>query len=319
MAQDKKEKIIVADDSAVIVSIIENLLIKQGYQVYTACDGLEALKLVKEINPNLIILDIMMPSISGLDVCKTIKSDDRTRFIPIIILTASDSKEDKNNAIIVGANDYLNKPYDKVELLLKVESLLKLKSAIDELESAGNIILALAKAVEAKDRYIEGHAERVSLYASKIAQRLGLSEQQNRDIITAAMLHDIGKIGIPDIILNKPELLTSMEYDLIKQHTIIGEEICSPIKSFSNVKKIVRHHHEKLNGSGYPDGLSDEDIDIETRIVAVADAYDALTSDRVYRKALDEETVFTLLDNSAEKGELDAFVINILKEVVNSN
>jgi len=317
--QTDKIRIIVADDSPTSIVIIKNFLVKQGYEVYTACEGQEALSLVNTINPDLVILDIMMPKITGLEVCKTIKTSDKTRFIPVIILTASDSKNHRNQAIRMGANDYLNKPCDRVELKLKVESLLKLKNAIDELESAGNIILALAKAVEAKDKYTKGHAERVSLYGSKIAKKLNLSEQQVRGIITAGMLHDIGKIGIPDEILNKPGKLSEREYDLIKQHPTIGQEICNPIKSFNNIKTIIRHHHERLDGTGYPDGIAGEDIDIETRIIAVADIYDALTTDRVYRSAMDDKTACVILKDDVLNGKLDKKVVNALESIVFKN
>jgi putative two-component system response regulator len=311
-----KGRIIVADDSFTSNMITKNLLVKQGYDVHVAFDGEEALNLIGTLNPDLIILDIMMPNVSGLDVCKIVKSNEKTRFIPVIILTASDSREDKNYAISAGANDYLNKPYDKTELKLKVDALVKLKNAIDEMESASNIILALAKAVEAKDNYTEGHGERVSLYSSKIAKRLNLQEQQIKNIITAGILHDVGKIGIPDVILNKPGKVTDREYDLIKQHPIIGEEICNPIKSFSNIKKIVRHHHEKLNGTGYPDGLSGDSINIETRIIAVADIYDALTSSRFYRQPVDEEAALQFLDEYVLKGELDKEVVDTLRSII---
>lgn len=315
--QNKKAQIVVADDSPTTTTIIKNLLVRQGYDVFTAGNGTEALSIIKLKAPSLAILDIAMPNLSGLEVCRAIKNNEQTRFIPVIILTSSDSKDDKNQAISVGANDYINKPYDKTELRLKVESLLKLKDAIDELENTGNIILALAKAVEAKDKYTEGHGERVSLISSKIARRIKLPEEQIKDIITAGMLHDIGKIGIPDTILNKPEKITDREFDLIKQHPIIGEEICSPIKSFSNIKNIIRHHHEKLNGTGYPDGLSGDAINIETRIISVSDIYDALTSSRLYRTPVDEETALKFLHTDVEKGELDRKVVDTLSCIIN--
>lgn len=313
---DKKGIIVIADDSPTMVAIISNFLARRGYSIFQASNGHEAISLVNRIDPDLVILDIMMPGLSGLDVCRILKSNENTKFIPVIILTASDSRDDKIKAISVGANDYLNKPYDKMELTLKIESLLKLKSAVDELESAGNIILALTKAVEAKDRYTEGHAERVSLVASKIAKKMNLSDEQIRNIVTASILHDIGKIGIPDVVLNKAEPLSETEYNLIKQHTIIGEEICSPIKPFSNIKEIVRHHHEKLNGTGYPDGLSGDSINIETRIVSAADIYDAMTSTRKYHTAMDEESAFNMLDTLVLKNQLDGNVVNTFKEII---
>lgn len=309
-------KIVIADDSPTIVSKLEMMLKKQGYQVFSAHNGEKCIELINKINPDLIILDLDMPKVNGLDVCKVIKQDEKTSLTPVIILTGSGSKDDKNRALAAGANDFLYKTYDVVELKLKVESLLKLKNAIDQLENANNIIKSLAKTVEVKDKYTDGHAERVSFFATNIAKHINLNETQLRDISMAGLLHDIGKIGVPDHILNKEGKLTNEEYEIIKKHPVVGEEICNPIKSFEKVKQIIRNHHEKLNGKGYPDGLSGRQINIETRIMTVADIYDALTSDRSYRKSMSREDAISILRNLVEREEIDAEVVKALQEVV---
>jgi len=308
-------KIVIADDSSTIRKKLQIFLKAQGFQVFSACNGKVCLEFVEEVNPDLVILDLDMPIINGLDVCKTLKSNEKTSLIPIIILTSSATDEDKHLAISFGANDFLNKSSENLELKLKVESLLKLKNAINQLENANNIIKSLAKAVEVKDLYTEGHAERVSLFATQLAKGITLSEQQIKDITMAGLLHDIGKIGIPDNILNKPGKLTDDEYEIIKQHPVIGEEICSPIKSFDKVKKIIRSHHEKLDGTGYPDRLQDHEIDIETRIMTIADIYDALTSDRAYRKSMEHRIVFKIIDDMVEKHELDKYLVKEFKKL----
>ena len=312
-------KIVIADDSFIILKKLEMFLLNLGYQVFTASDGKQALELIDKVNPDLIILDLYMPFIDGVEVCRIVKNDESTCLVPVIILTSSSSKDDKNLAISVGANDFINKTYETVELKLKVESLLKLKHAIDHLENANNIIRSLAKAVEVKDKYTEGHAERVSLYAAQIGMKLKLSEQQIKDLAMAGLLHDIGKIGIVDTILNKTGRLTEEEFNTIKQHPVIGEEICSPIKSFERVKKIIRHHHEKLNGKGYPDGIDGSNICIEIRIMTVADIYDALTSDRSYRDAMGREMAIAILEQAVSNGEVDQNIVSALKEIIHED
>ncbi|MCX7710378.1 MAG: response regulator [Clostridia bacterium] len=309
-------KIVIADDSPTIVSKLELMLKKQGYQVFSALDGEKCLQLVSEVDPDLILLDLDMPKVNGLDVCKVIRHDEKTSLTPVIILTASGSKDDKNRALAAGANDMLYKNYDNIELKLKVESLLKLKYAIDQLENANNIIKSLAKTVEVKDKYTVGHAERVSFIATTIARKMKFHEAQLKDITMAGLLHDIGKIGVPDLILNKEGKLTDEEFTIIKNHPVIGEEICNPIKSFEKVKQIIRHHHEKLNGKGYPDGLKGDQINIETRIMTVADIYDALTSDRSYRKSMTKEDAFNILKSLVERDEIDGSIVSVLEKVV---
>lgn len=312
-------RVVVADDSYLILKKLEVFLTDLGCRVFLARDGQYALELIERVNPDLIILDIYMPEASGLEVCKTVKNNDRTCLIPVIILTSSMAHSDKIMAISAGANDFMTKSYEPIELRLRVESLLKLKHAVDQLENANNIIRSLAKAVEVKDKYTEGHAERVSLFATQIGRKMGLAEKQVKDITMAGLLHDIGKIGILDTILNKNGRLTDEEFNAIKCHPVIGEEICSPIKSFDRVKRIIRHHHEKLNGKGYPDGIGGSEIDVETRIMTVADIYDALTSDRSYREAISQDTAFAILGDSVMKGELDEDIVKILKSIVDTD
>ncbi|UWG96108.1 response regulator [Dehalobacter sp. DCM] len=308
----KGSKIVIADDDPVSLKSLKMHLIKLGYSVFAAKNGIDALDLIQKAKPDLVILDINMPGLSGLEVSKVIRESDQGRFLPILVLTGSKDKKDRTRALKVGINDFLVKPFDALELKLKIGYIVGLKHAIDDLKNVNNILLALAKAVDAKDHYTEGHTERVSQYAVKIAENMNLSTRQIRDLTTASILHDIGKIGIPDNILNKNGKLTDQEYALMKKHPVIGEQICSSIKAFHNVNRIIRQHHEKLDGSGYPDGISGDAINIETRILTVADIYDALTSDRPYRPAMSKEKALEILTFASKNGELDSLIVNEL-------
>ena len=310
-------KILIVDDSRPIAMKLEMFLKKEGYEVFLARDGLQCLDAVEKINPDLIIMDIYMPRLNGIETCRIIKSDSRTCLIPVVILTASSAKEDKKEAISAGANEFIRKPFDPIEMKIRVESLLRLKSAIDQLENANNIIRTLAKAVEVKDKFLEGHTERVSMYSAKIARRMGLSEQQIDDIAMAGMVHDIGKIGVPDNILNKEGKLSKEEFEIIKNHTKIGYEMLNKSKKdlFASAAIIALQHHEKYDGTGYPNKLKGNEIHIYGRIVCIADVFDSLSSDRVYKKAWEMDKVLEFMTN--ERGKhfdpemVDLFIKNI--------
>jgi len=239
---------------------------------------------------------------------------------PIVIITSTDTIENKTFALKSGANDFISKNLtngtDIFDLKLKVESLLKIKHLTDQLEKADNIIICLAKAVEFKDYYTRGHADRVSKISRLIAKNLQLEPAVVNDITLAGLLHDIGKIGVPDHILNKPDRLTDDEFEVIKKHPEIGEEICKPIRFFDKVREYIRHHHEKLNGKGYPDRLVDYEISLGAKILSVADIFDALTSRRAYRDSLSIKDAVSVLVNCVAAGELDENITNILLKII---
>ncbi len=282
----KPAVILVADDEALNRKVLRELLTSKGFHVEEAVDGEAAVAKARETTPELVLLDVRMPRLDGFEVCRILKQDESTQFIPIILITALSSVEDRVAGIEAGADDFLSKPFYQAELLARVRSLIRLKQLTEQLERTENILFTLAAAVEAKDPYTEGHLRRLEKFAGETAAALGLSHHQTTIIRYGALLHDIGKIGVPDAILNKPGPLTPEEVEIIQQHPAFGERICRPLRDGAEIGPIVRGHHERWDGAGYPDHLVGEAIPLGSRIIAVADAFDAMTTDRPYRKAL---------------------------------
>ncbi len=312
-------KILIIDDSKIVQMKIESMLIEQvsnTFHIGFANSAEEGLAKLDAFKPDLIILDIEMPGMSGLDMCRLLKSKTETELIPVIILTSSDNLENKTIALKNGANDFLSKNQDWVDLKLKIESLLKFKYTIFRLERAENLVTLLSNAIGLRDTYAKGHGERVSYYATLMARRLNLARFQVQDITIGGYLHDIGKIGIPDAILNKNSSLTEDEFAIMKQHPTLGYELCMPIHNFDRVRDMIKYHHEKLNGSGYPEGLTDRQISMEAKIIGVADIYDALTSRRSYREALNNEDAFIIMDEMVSKEEISKPLLQLLKSIV---
>jgi len=290
MPQQEPATILVVDDDQPVRDLVTSLLQAEGYRVIEAANGEVALERVQVATPDLVLLDVMMPGrLDGVRLCQQLKSGEDTMLVPVVILTALDTLPDRIQGIEAGADDFLTKPFNRLELLARVRSLLRLKRLTDRLERAESVIFALAEAVEAKDPYTEGHLERLANYAEALACELGLSPQAQKDVREGAILHDVGKIGVPEAILRKPASLSKEEYQVIQNHPLVGHRILAPLRLASRILPAVRGHHEHFDGGGYPDGLGGQDISLEARIVAVADAYDAMTSDRPYRGALPEE------------------------------
>lgn len=300
-----RQTILVVDDQAANIMLIETILAPQGYEIISASDGERALELVTAKPPDLILLDVMMPGMDGYDVCARLKEDERTRLIPIVMVTSLSDLEDRIRGIEVGADDFLSKPFHQAELSARVRSLLKLKQFTDELEDAEDVLCALATSVEAKDAYTDGHCERLSLYAVALGRNLGLPQEQLKALHRGGYLHDVGKIAIPELILNKKTGLTEEEWRIMREHPIIGERICKPLKSLKLVLPIIRHHHERWDGSGYPDGLKGQAIPLVARIIQAVDIYDALRTARPYKPPLDALQVFSIMRQTSEKGSCD--------------
>jgi len=277
--------ILVADDQVANRELLDELLTTQGFKVVAVPDGSAALLELTRTNVDLVLMDVMMPGLSGFEVCKRIKSNPDTDLIPVILITALSDKEDRLAGIKVGADDFLSRPVDRIELLARAHSLLNLKHRTDELERAESVLFTLARSIEGKDPYTHGHCERLSDYSVRMGEHLGLAEDQILALQRAGIVHDVGKIAVPDAILLKPEKLSEQEWTLIREHPVVGERICAPLKSFRLVLPIIRHHHEKLDGSGYPDGLRGDAIPITARILQIVDVYDALTTERPYKRA----------------------------------
>jgi putative two-component system response regulator len=285
--ENRKSKILVVDDNVQNVELMEAYLLGAGgYEVQTAYDGEEALQKVEADPPDLILLDVMMPRLDGFEVCRRLKEDENTRLIPIVMITALTELEDRLKGIEAGADDFLSKPVNKLELLTRVKSLVRVKHLNDKLENLEKVLITIAAIAEAKDEYTEGHLERMASYAAGLGTALGLGTTEQQVLRYGGLLHDIGKIGVSELILKKRGPLTAEEFAEMKEHTIIGERIVQPLRFSAQVGPIVRGHHERWNGSGYPDGLAGEEIPLGARVISVVDAYDAMTTDRPYRKAL---------------------------------
>lgn len=292
-------KVLIVDDNQLNIELLEGYLANSDYQIASANNGLEALEQIAMDKPDLILLDIMMPGLNGYEVCRRLKGDPATRLIPIIMLTALHDMKDRIEGLESGADDFISKPFNHVELAARIRSLLRIKHLNDELEDMESIIVTLAKAIEAKDLYTKGHSERVAKYAEELAKYLGLSDSDQVLLRRSGLLHDIGKIGVAGNILNKPDSLNKFEVEEISKHTTISAEILKPLRSAAQVIPIVKHHHEKWNGSGQPDALKGVQIPLLARILTVADIYDALTTDRSYRPRMTQEKAFKVLSEES--------------------
>jgi putative two-component system response regulator len=310
------ETILVADDSEANRELLTELLKAEGYEVVGAADGQQALQQMSSDSIDLALLDVMMPQRTGFQVCQAVKEKPETRLIPIVLLTSLNSDADRIHGIMCGADDFLTKPVNKHELLARVHSLLRLKQFTDELDNAESVLFSLALSIEAKDPYTEGHCDRLSKYSVALGEKLGLTEDLRVALRRGGLVHDIGKLWVPESILLKPGPLTPEERKIMEQHTIKGERICAPLRSFRHVLPIIRHHHEKWDGSGYPDGLKGEKIPLTARILQVTDIYDALTTDRPYRKALPSEKAFAIMREEVKRGWWDAAILDEFEAIV---
>ena len=305
--------ILVADDDENVREPLVELLRLNCYRVIAVENGEQAFKEICSQPVDLVLLDVMMPGPTGFSVCRAIKIRPETRFVPVVLITGLASAEDRIRGIEAGADDFLLKPVKKEELLARVRSLVRLKRYTDELENAETVLCTLARSIEAKDPYTEGHCDRLSRSAVSLAEKVGLSREDCNDLRRSGIVHDIGKVAVPEFVLLKPGPLDAAERKIMEEHTIIGERICAPMKSFHNVLPIIRWHHEKQDGSGYPDHLKGEEIPITARILQTVDIYDSLTTDRPYRKALSQEKALEIMWEETRRGWWDADLVSALE------
>lgn len=298
--------ILIADDEPANRELMEAFLEPQGYTVIMAEDGQEALESFAKHQPDLLLLDITMPKLDGIEVCRRLKKNPDTRLTPIVLVTALSAIEDRVRGLEAGADDFLTKPVERNELMARVRALLNLKAFTDELERAELVVFALAASIEGKDSYTGGHCERLSNYSTALGERLSLPEGDITALRRGGIVHDVGKVAVPDAILLKPGKLTPEEWTIMRQHPVVGERICAPLKSFRLVLPIIRHHHEKCDGSGYPDGLKREETPLTARIMTIVDIYDALSTERPYHRALSTEKALEIMEQEVQKGWLDS-------------
>ncbi|GEM_PF-652876 len=303
--------VLVVDDGAANRELIEACLAGVDCEVRTAEDGQSALQAVQSSLPDLVLLDVQMPGMDGYEVCRRIKSTESSRLVPVVMITSLDRTADRVLALESGADDYMTKPVDRVELVARVRSALRLKSVYDSLDSAEQVIFALAAAVEAKDPFTQAHTQRVAESARRIGARLGLTSSDLDALYRGGIIHDIGKIGVPDSILLKPGPLDSEELTRMRLHPLIGENIVAPLRSGVELLPIIRNHHERFDGTGYPDRLAGANIPRLARIVAVCDAFDALVSDRPYRRRMTVSDALGTLTSGAGR-QWDPEVVDAL-------
>jgi cyclic di-GMP phosphodiesterase len=315
LASATRPNVLVVDDVPANRELLQGHLDDLGYNVREARDGVEALEAVDALEPDLILLDIDMPRLDGIAVCARLKAHPTRRLIPIVILTASNDRNTRLRGIAAGADDYLSKPFDSKELLIRTKVLLRQRALNQRLDATEGVLFALARAVEARDRHTIHHAERVGRYAEAMGAAQGFTHEDGELLYHGGVLHDLGKIAIPDAILLKPGPLTPAEFATMRQHSVEGERICLSLRSVSHYLPIIRHHHERVDGTGYPDHLEGNDIPIGARITAIADGWDAMVSDRPYRAGLDEEEAVTRLRQGAGT-QWDAGLVRVFLDLL---
>jgi putative two-component system response regulator len=303
-------RILVVDDNASLAALMSELLTMRGYSVVTAENAEQAEAEIRRNTPDLILSDVRMPGKSGYELCRELKEDPAMRLIPFVLITGLSDSADKVRGIEAGADDFLNKPVLAEELTARVKSLLRVKEFTDELETADSVLCTLGLAVESRDPYTEGHCERLAVHAVELARHLGLDEDSIVALRRGGYLHDLGKIAVPDEILKKGSNLTLQEWEIMKQHPVVGENICKPLKSLRLVLPIIRHHHEHVDGSGYPDGLGAGEIPLLPRVLQVVDVYDALCTARPYKPAQSHEQAALTMREEARQGFWDAELVN---------
>ncbi|HEY3203422.1 MAG TPA: HD domain-containing phosphohydrolase [Thermoanaerobaculia bacterium] len=309
-------RIFVIDDDEQVRRLLRQLLTPAGYTVEEFATAEEALHQIRNDSPDLVLLDLQLPDRSGHEVLEAIRSDPATRLLPVVILTGLATTAEKMRAQAEAVTDFIAKPFSPEELLPRVRALVMLKQFADEHEHAEHVILTLAKTIDARDPYTAGHSGRVAEFADRIAAQMGLDASARSEMRRGALFHDLGKIVIPDAVLRKPGILTPEERAIIEEHPVVGHDLLSPMKTMRKTLPVVYHHHERLDGSGYPQGISGSDIPMTVRIVTIADIFDALITDRAYREALRIETAFEILRGGVQKGWWDRHALDALQGVV---
>lgn len=298
--------ILVVDDLQANIDLLEAIFVKEGFTVHSAQGAVDALKFLDQHHVDLAVVDVMMPEIDGFALCSMLKQRAGKHFFPVILLTALSDRNSRIRGLESGADDFISKPFDTLELLLKIRSLLKLKTLQEELDHSENIILTLAVAMEARDPYTKGHSTRVSKLSVDFSTFLGLSEREREEMKKAGILHDIGKICLSQSILRKPGPLTKDEQEMIKTHALLGEDLCKPLVSMRRILPAIRHHHERWDGKGFPDKLAGQDIPIMARILSIVDSFDAMVSVRPYRDRRSVKSALVMMEKEQNSGQWDS-------------
>lgn len=294
--------ILVVDDHPSSRMTAVALLSVEGYEVLEAESGLKGLELVSKANPDLILLDVMMPGMDGFEVCRRLKNDEQTRLIPVVFITALNDTRSRIMGIEAGGDDFLSKPFDRLEFSARVKSLVHQKRLNEDLDHAEQVLFSIARAIESRDPDTGDHCERLVAMGKAFGEYIQLSRIDIRNLMWGGYLHDIGKVGIPDAVLLKKGSFDAEEREIMNNHVLIGERICKPLRSMHGVIPIIRHHHERWDGSGYPDGLVGNDIPYLAQVFQIIDIYDALTSERPYKSAFTPAKALDIIAHETAKG-----------------
>lgn len=311
--------ILILDSHEMNRRMLKAMLKTASYRIQECRTASEAMEILERENIDVIVLDLMLPEISGPDFCRWLKSNRRTKFIPILMLTSIQGVENEIHGISSGADEFLIKPVHPKLVRARIGAMLRTKTLIDSLEEAESILFALARAIEDRDKNTGSHCERLASYSVMLGGALGLTPLELTALYRGGFLHDIGKISVPDAILFKAGKLTPAEWEIMRKHTVQGEAICRHMKSLAPVLPIIRNHHEKWDGSGYPDGLKGEEIPLLARILQVVDIYDALTTARSYKPALPKEEALGLMLQEVECGWRDPDLVKLFVDQLNRN
>ncbi|HLX44950.1 MAG TPA: HD domain-containing phosphohydrolase [Bryobacteraceae bacterium] len=307
--------ILIIDDIDLNRRLLKAMLKTANYRILEAKRPNSALAILEREKVDLVVVDLVMPEMSGPDFCRLLKADRKTQLIPILMITSVLGAENEVAGIESGADEFLIKPLQPTLVRTRIRSMLRNKALVDSLEEAEAILFALAQSVEQRDKYTGLHCERLAKYSIALGQALGLPRQDQLALYRGGYLHDIGKISVPDVILFKRGVLTDEEWKVMRLHTITGEEICRPMKTLAPVLPIIRSHHERWDGTGYPDGLAGEDIPLLARILQIADIYDALTTARPYKPAFTREHALEIMLEEANRGWRDPELVPLFAEL----
>ena len=295
-------RVMVVDDEVHVTALLARMLQTQGYEVVIAHDGSSALSAISGHQPDLIVLDVMMPGLNGFEVCRRVKGDAATRLTPVILVSGMYEPDVRVQGLEAGADDFLTKPFDTRELLTRARALVRLKRYTDDLDPAASIVTTLATMIETHDGFMEGHCHRMANYATALGRAIGLPEGDLLALHRGGFLHDLGMVAISGSVVRKSGALAPDEYELVKSHTVVGDALCANLRSLQAVRPIVRHHHERLDGSGYPDGLQGDDIPTIAQIIGVVDVYDAITTKRPYQRTQSIHEALDVLREQAQRG-----------------
>jgi putative two-component system response regulator len=291
----------------------KQLLENQGYQIVAIATGERVPDLCAHLRPDLVLVDAGLPDVPGLEICRRLKGDPRNKLTPVILIEGLSGDPDRSTLRDAVADDVWGARPTRWEALTRIQSIIQIKSYIDEQAEA--VILSLARTIEARDSYTRGHSDRLAASAVELGLKVGVSNEQVEALRVAGIVHDVGKVVVPDSVLLKPGPLTPQETAIMQRHPVESERICSPLKSLRRVLPIIRHHHERLDGSGYPDALRGDAIPLAARILQIVDIYDALTTDRPYREAFTARQALATLYNEAERGWLDVELVRVFAPV----